>query len=281
MAQRAHGGAPLENFPLNLPGFKGLNKQARGSVLGPEWATRLENTVLDTSNRVASRKGWAPQTSVPNADAFVQMMEYNNAGTFELIASTDNNTLVMSDDDGDTWAAVTGTATVTDPNMQFVVFRDKVIGFQDGGTNVIYTGAAFANLSGAGQPAGGVGLAAFGRLWVKDTPTTVKYCALLDETDWTGTDAGTIDLTSVWKGQDEIVALAEFNGCLVIFSTRTIIVYTDGAGSVLGIDPVQMYVVDTISGIGCIARDSIANIKGDLWFLDDTGVHSLGRLIQE
>ena len=278
---RQHGGAALQHFPLNLPGFKGLNKQARGAVLGPEWATRMENTVLDTSNRVASRKGWLDQTTTPNADNIRQIVEFNNAGTFELICVTDNNTMLKSVNDGDTWTAITGTATITDETMQLIVFRDRILGFQDAGTVIVYSGTTFSDLGATGEPAGNVALTAFGRVWAKDTDTTIKYCALLDETDWTGTDTGTIDLTSVWQTQDAITAIAEFNGALIIFSKRNIIVYTDGAGSALGIDPVQIYVADTVTGIGCIARDSVVNVKGDLWFLDDTGVHSLGRLVNE
>jgi len=278
---RAHGGAALQQFPLNLPGFNGLNRQARHAVVGPEWATRLENTVLDTSNRIAARKGWLSSTGTPAAVDFVQIIEYLNGVDRELIAVATNNTVWMSDNSGGTWSDVTGTATVTDSNMQLVLFNDVVLGFQDGGTVIQYSGTSFVDNVSTGIAQGSVALAAFGRVWAKDSGSVVKYSALLDETDWDGSDAGSIDLTSVWQGQDEITALAEFNGSLVIFSKRNIIIYSDGAGSKLGIDPIQMYVADTVSGIGCIARDSVANVKGDLWFLDDTGIHSLGRLVQQ
>lgn len=280
MAERMHGGAALQTFPLNLPAFKGLNKQAKSSLLGPEWATRLENTVLDTSNRISARSGWLDQTATPFATGLLQVVEFNNAGTFELIGVTTGSKLIKSVNGGSTWTDITNTATVVDTNMQFVTFRNKLLGLQNGGGIVIYTGTNFTNLGAASEPQKGIGVAAFGRLWVKSGDTTIKYCALLNETDWTGSDAGSIDLTSVWKGQDIISAIAEFNGNLVIFSQRSIVIYTDGAGSKLGINPTQIYVSDTFNGIGCIARDSIANIKGDLWFLDSTGVHSLGRLVQ-
>jgi hypothetical protein len=42
-----------------------------------------------------------------------------------------------------------------------------------------------------------------------------------------------------------------------------------------------MYVVDIITGTGCVARDSVQSVNGDLWFLSRTGVQSLGRLIQQ
>ena len=38
---------------------------------------------------------------------------------------------------------------------------------------------------------------------------------------------------------------------------------------------------DVIAGVGCVARDSVQATGGDLIFLSDTGVRSLGRLIQE
>ena len=39
--------------------------------------------------------------------------------------------------------------------------------------------------------------------------------------------------------------------------------------------------VEVIDGVGCIARDSIQDIGTDILFLSDTGVRSLGRIIQE
>jgi len=56
----------------------------------------------------------------------------------------------------------------------------------------------------------------------------------------------------------------------------------DGSGSVLGIDPTTMYVVDTIEGTGAIGQASVTNIgEGDLWFVSPRGVQSLGRVVQE
>jgi hypothetical protein len=279
---RSHGGAALAHIPFNLPAFKGLNSQAKSAVVGPEWATVLANTVIDDNNRIAARKGWLKTTTAALGSAITQMTVYDNAGTEEIIAVTSGNTLHKSNDDGATWSTITGTATVTDDQMEFIELAGSLLGLQaGGGTVLLYTGTSFSNLGATSEPTGGVGLAAFGRVWIKDTATTLKYSALLDETDFTGTDTGSFDLTSVWGEPDEIMALENFNGALVIFGKKNIVVYADGSGSVLGMDPLQAYVADIIRGVGCVARDTVVNVKGDLWFLDDTGVHSLGRLIQE
>ncbi len=43
-----------------------------------------------------------------------------------------------------------------------------------------------------------------------------------------------------------------------------------------------MYVVDTIEGTGCVARDTVINIgEGDLWYLSPTGFQSLSRVIAD
>lgn len=278
---RYHGGTQLQHIPLNLPAFMGLNSQARSAVVGPEWATVLQNTVIDDNNRIAARKGWANQTSSAVAGNFTQLVEYNDAGALQIIGIADDSAIYMSDDGGATWSAVTGTATITDTSLQWIELAGTLLGLQDGGTIIQYTGTTFSNLGATSEPQGGVGLAAFGRVWIKDTAASLKYSALLDETDFTGTDAGTFDLTSVWGEPDEITAIENFNGALVVFGKKNIVIFTDGAGSALGLDPVTAYVADIVRGVGCVARDSVVNVKGDLWFLDDTGLHSLGRLVAE
>ena len=56
--QRAHGGAQLFNVPLTAPGFRGLNTQASATLMPPDWATVLNNAVIDRFGRIASRKGF-------------------------------------------------------------------------------------------------------------------------------------------------------------------------------------------------------------------------------
>lgn len=281
---RMHGGAAIQRVPLTVPGFMGLNKQSANSLLGPEWATRLDNCVIDGSNRISVRKGWTDETTSALTDPILSGFEYvKHDGSVQIIVSTDNGTIHKSTNDGTSFSAVTGSATFTDGSWQFMNFADKVIGVQSGKAPIVYSGTTFAHISdSSNEPKGKCGLAAFGRLWIADDDgNTLKYCALLDETDWSGSDTGAFDFKNVWNGTDTIEALAAFNGTLVVFGKNNILFLTDGAGSALGMDPINMYVVDTITGTGCVARDSVQSIEGDLWFLSRQGLMSLGRLINE
>ncbi len=282
MAERMHGGAPIQHFPLSVPGFQGLNTEREGSLLGPEWATLLTNAAIDDANRVSARKGWSDQTTTPNGAAFVSGIEFEKrSGSTELILTT-ATTVARSTNDGVSFSDVTGTASFTDGNWFFVNFHDRVVGVQDGKAPIVYTGTSFSHLTDVNAPTGGAGCAFAGRMWIADSDgTTMKYSALLDETDWTTADSGSWNFSNVWQGTDTIQAIVPHNGALVVFGKRNIIFLTDGAGSTLGIDPTTAYVADIVSGVGCISQESVQNVDGDLWFISETGLMSLGRLVQE
>lgn len=279
---RMHGGAALVMIPMTLPGFKGLNKQQASGLLTPEWATTLSNAVIDDNSRVASRKGWSTATTSAAAQPFVQIHSYWRADGTEYLIGSGATALYSSSDGGGSWTDVTNGIVFTAGNWQFVNFNDLVLGIQQGEKMIQGNGGNFTQSAVTNAPSGNCILAAFGRVWASDSDgVSLRYSALLDHTDWSGSDAGVFDLTNVWSGTDTITALAEFNNTLVVFGKRNIVIYTDGQGSALGISPTQMYVVDIISGTGCIARDSVQNVDGDIWFLSANGLQSLGRVIQE
>jgi hypothetical protein len=93
---------------------------------------------------------------------------------------------------------------------------------------------------------------------------------------WTTGTAGKLDISAVIPTGDPIVGLAQHNGFLIIFCKKHIVIYAGAK------DPSTMTIQDTITGVGCIARDSIVSVAGtDILFLSETGVQSLQRLIQE
>jgi hypothetical protein len=264
-----------------------VNLEQQASILGREWATVLDNAVFDDAGRPATRKGWTTITGTAGSGVIMRVFEYYKAdGTSELIASTDAN---IYDSLSATPTAIEGTLTITDGNIKFVNFNDKVIAFGigTGGIPAVRTTGNFADITvnSGTAPTSGIGTSAFGRLWAVDTDgKTLRYSALLDETRWDSANGGgSIDMSQVWpSGQDDIVAVEEFQGDLVIFGSNNTVVATDGAGSALGIEPTDLYVSDSIPGMGALSQFGIVRTIGDLWVLTDTGVVALSReLVQK
>jgi len=121
---------------------------------------------------------------------------------------------------------------------------------------------------------------AYGRLWVANTdPTdtqTVYFSDLQNPGVWTTGTAGKLDISTVVQTGEPITAIAQHNNFLVIFTPNNIVTYSGAK------DPSTMTLVDIITGVGCIARDTVQSVSGtDILFLSSTGVQSLQRVIQE
>lgn len=281
---RQHGGAELLHVPLTTPGFRGLNTQLSSSTLGPEWATMLKNAVVDDSGRIAARKGWYNRTQTAVGEAFVHVMEYVKSNGSTMLVACTATKFYKSDNDGDTWTDITGSLSFTTGNWQMVNFNNQVWAAQSGKKLAYYDGTGtFTECDDVNAPTGGTILAAFGRLWVTSADGhTLRYSALLNGKDWTTDDSGYMDHWNVWPGNDRIVAVESFNGTLVVFGQNCVVVWTDGRGSALGIDPITMYVVDVIRGVGAVTKYGIQHVdNGDLWFLSSNGIQSLNRVIRE
>ena len=147
------------------------------------------------------------------------------------------------------------------------------------------TGTITATWSHGTAPQGNTALAAYGRLWVADTTnvkTTLYWSNLLDGTDFLNGTAGSLDISGILVyGNDEIVGLGAHNGFLIVFCKKNIIIFGDTDNNQQYLDPVNLQLVEVISGVGCIARDSIQNTGTDILFLSESGLRSLGRVIQE
>jgi hypothetical protein len=139
---------------------------------------------------------------------------------------------------------------------------------------------------------GDIACAAYGRLWVSgvgDDYNVIYFSDLLIGTQWydgRGTPAeplntaGIIDLREYWpEGSDDVRAIVAHNNALFVFGRRSILVWGNPSG-----DPAAeggIFLQDAISNIGCVTQDAIAVTGNDVLFVDDTGVRSLGRTIQE
>jgi hypothetical protein len=276
--------AQIQPVDLVAPGFRGLNFAQSGSLLSPAYATQAMNAILDESGRLAARAGVTDITSTTVTQIIRSVFEYKDetGATSMIIAyngGISNN--LANPAAGD----ISGSVTDANGSWYFQNFNNKVIGFQEGLAPIRKTTGNFAHIvaTQGTVPTGGIGLAAYGRVWMTSDKQTIRYSGLLDETDWGSSSAGTIDMSAVWtEGTDEITALRAFNGSLVVFGKKHIVFWIDGQGSALGLDPTQMYVVDTISGTGTISQHTIQPIgETDLLYLSRNGLQSIKRILQE
>lgn len=270
---------PLQPVSVQAPGFKGLNTQASVVDLDPAWALDALNCVIDRGGRISSRKGWTQTTITPVTGNIEMLEEYlKTDGTRQFISAA--NSIIYS---GSTVLTNIYSTAITANRWQMVNFNNYLWLFQKSHAPLRWDGttmATIASLGGTGTPPqGNTVCGAYGRLWVGDVVTDrtiLYYSDTLIGQNWTGGSAGVVDLKSVWtKGMDSIVAVNSFNGFLVIFGAKSILVYSGPT------TPSTMALVENVQGIGCVARDSIRDIGTDLIFLSDTGIRSLARTIQE
>ena len=284
----------LKASSIAAPGFFGLNSQDSGVTLASGFALRAENCVIDKYGRIGARKGWIKASAANgtvgsnNINAIGEVVD-NGGGTTIVFAA--NNKLFKLV--GTTVTELTygggGTApTITASNWSMSALNGALFLFQSNHTplyfdpsvssttykrvseNAFYTGTASS---------ADISISAYGRLWVANTTTdkhTLQWSDIKSGFRYNGGTSGTLDLHNVWtNGSDEITGLAAFNGNLVIFGRRQILVY-GGA-----IDPTTMSLTEGINNIGCVARDSIQAVNNDVFFLSITGVRSLARTVQE
>lgn len=276
--------------PIDLvsPGFRGVNSEQASSLLDPAWAVVASNATLDSSGRLASRRGWSnltgtPITATPAVKTIFQHI--NESGTVVNIIAWNGGIGTGVDAPGSN--DISGSVTDADGNWWFQNFNGKVLGFQAGQKPIVRSSGNFATVAEASGTAptspNGVGLCAYGRVWAVDSDyQTIKYSALLDETHWS-TGAGSIDMSNVWtNGTDQVTAIVAFNGFLIVFGHRHIVIWADGVGNQLGVDPAELIVTDIIAGVGCESQWTVQFVAdSDVMFAGVHGVHSLSRVIQE
>jgi hypothetical protein len=287
----------LQTFSITAPGFYGLNTQDSSLDLASGFALTAINCVIDQYGRVGARKGWVTKHSsnsdlgTANIEAIGQLV--TDAGAEYTIAAGNNKIFKLA---GSTLSMLTygggGTApTISGSNWQMAALNECLYLFQAGHDPLVFDPAVstttyrrVSEKSGytGTVPSGNIVLSAYGRLWVADLASekaVVYWCDILSGHKWSGGSTGSIDVSSVWpNGADNVTGLASHNGFLFIFGKNNILVYS-GAQDVLSAGVFK--ISDSLTGIGCIARDTIQNTGSDIIFLSDTGVRSVLRTIQE
>jgi len=285
---------PLQPFAITAPGFNGLNTQDSSLDLSQGWALVANNCVIDQYGRVGARKGYT-HLHTANADitgyaikAIGEVVTLN--GTSYTICAGHNKLFKYA---SGTLTTLTygggGTApTIGNDNWHMASLNGQLFLFQSGHDPLVFDPAvSTTQYKRVSEMTGYVGtvqaanicISAYGRLWTANTATnkvTLQFSDILSGEDWNTGTSGSLDTTTVWPlGGDIITALGAHNGFLYVFGKNNILIYSGAT------DPSGMVLADVVSGVGCIARDSIANTGTDIIFLSSTGVRSLQRTIQE
>jgi len=274
---------PLVPLTVEAPGFLGLNSQNSGSVLPPGWASKLENFVWDDVGRLASRKGSQQlnATVITNTPTIRQTFEYVDAtGAVLNIVAADNK---LYKEVGGTMTDISGAITTpTGDDWQFANFNGWCVGYQVGHIPVLLDTVAGTFVD--ADDFGGVGtktmhngtavLSAYGRVWTILGNTLYHTDSLVH--NYAGGTSGSFNLAAYWpQGMDTAVAMVDFNGYLVVFGQKGMIVYQNPD------DISVMSIVEGVEGLGCIARDSIQMVGKEVVFLSNSGLRTLSRTIQE
>ena len=286
--------AKLLTTTVSAPGFMGLNTQDSSVSLEAGYATVANNCVIDKFGRIGARKGWAQAHSynsdldVANVKAIGELID--NSGNSYIIAAGNNKLFKLV---GTTLTRLTygggGTApTITDSNWQMAPLNGVLYLYQAGHDPLVFDPAvSTTTFKRVSEKTGYLGtvqnnncaISAYGRIWSANNTSvksTVQFSDLLSGHVLNTGTSGTLDVSQVWPaGADEITALAAHNNFLIIFGRRQILIYSNAT------DPNNLTLADAITGIGCVARDSVVTTGGDVIFLSDSGVRSLMRTIQE
>ena len=283
---------PLQTASIAAPGFFGLNTQESGITLDSGFALEATNCIIDRYGRLGARKGWTllaedADVNLKGMHRFVDIDATEYFGVW-----SDDSFYIYS---GGTLTEVTynGAQALTEGNWQAVTLNDAAYLFQKGYEPLYFDTTGSGSIedisdspSASGTPIeGNCALSAYGRVWTADTEnnvTTLYWTDLLDPSRWNSGTAGSLDLSSILvKGNDEIIALGAHNGFLIVFCKENIVIFGDSGTSKTYLNPATLQLVEVISGVGCIARDSVQNTGTDIIFLSESGVRSLGRTIQE
>ena len=306
---------PQQNITLSAPGFFGLNLEDAPIDMDQRYCLQADNAVIDRFGRLGARKGFDPllQAMPDTAGKIESIASVIDNNTKRVIAgvSTAGGNFIWELEDINTGSpfatqlSLPGGFTLPTANIKIIDFAGygvilsgaEVLILRDGVLSLLSSNGGFI----PPQDDGGIllptldfdrGTAAYGRLWLSGGSggdETIYYSSLQNPFEWYDGKAtptnnfntgGIIDVFESWPlGKDRIMDIAGHNNMLVVFGRNSILVYGNPQG-----DPAAaggIYLADTIKNIGLIDRDAKVSDGRDLLFVDDTGLRSLGRTIQE
>jgi hypothetical protein len=306
---------PQQNITLTAPGFLGLNLEDAPIDMDQRHALEADHAVIDRFGRLGARKGFDTFLTggMPDSSAVVESLGVVVDGGVERViagvSTTGGNFIWEISDLGGTPTATQLSLpvgyTLSSANVQIISYAGY--GIIAGGGEILYLSGGVLDVISNGpsfilpQDDSGVavatldfdtGTAAYGRLWMSGGSggeETIYYSSLNNPFQWYDGRAvpanafntgGIIDVFESWpSGRDRIVDVVAHNNLLIVFGRSSILVYGNPQG-----DPAAaggIYLADTIKNIGLVDRDATVSDGRDILFVDDTGLRSLGRTIQE
>jgi len=284
----------LQTLSIVAPGFYGLNTQESGVTLSSNWAQLTDNVVIDKYGRLGARKGWQMKTTGGAAQLSGEpinfMIEYITPANASVIISAGNDKIFKGGYNAALTDITPSLYTINGNDWQGAFLYDHVMLTQKDHEPLIYTQSAspecqtmtdYTGLSqnyGTNYPKDVI--TGYGRFWAHDGKTIYWSTDIADTTfpAFNGGTSGTLNISAVLPNNvDRIEGLAVHNDFLIIFCKNNIVIYK-GASNPIGFGFV---INDIITGVGCVSHNSIQNTGNDLIFLSDTGIRSLGRLLQE
>ena len=305
---------------IAAPGFYGLNLQESSITLSSGFALKAQNCVIDKYGRIGARRGWTPVNSAVNTDlgsgnAVEFIFEVVTGGGTDVLSAGNNQlfvgtTTMTTKTVRNTDNSGNATYTITANDWQGAAlsygdvsdFQPHVYMAQAAHPMLVYhelptSGSAFdahnsgtfgyqrvgddaklpSNHSTATFMPSWV-LSAYGRIWcggISGDTQTVYFSDLLAGTDFLNGSAGYLNLQEVFPNGDPVVAAAAHNGYIIFFGKKNTAIYANP------LDTASLTLVEVITNVGCIARDSVQSLGTDVMFLSDAGVRSLQRVIQE
>jgi len=273
----------LVSSSIAAPGFYGLNTQESSITLSSGYALQADNCVIDSEGRLGARKGHVYQTTSGGTSSSLVGMHDFVGSTGHLGYITWGNGKIYRGL-GTLTAISTGHGSAND--WQAASLGGAVY-LAQAGKPMLKVAANFSVSTHATTSSNhqfSFVTSAYGRLWAGGTATDkyTLYGSDLVNGAFAGGSTLSLDLRKVWtNGGDEIVSVAGFNGRIIVFCKRCIVILGDNNNSDLTVAATELNVVEILENVGCVSRKSIQVVGNDIYFLANSGLRSLTRVIQE
>ena len=285
-------------IPLNLsaPGAAGVTDQT--SIAGDveEWLFDAFNAIYNQEGLLAPRRLWR----IPDEATLGYVPQPFTEGS--TVYATFAGGVYFVSDNGKIWndrgvdlttlgndgsVPVSWTGTVA--NWKAVYLNGKIYFFAQGQEAKVFDPVANQFSGVPDAPEVGIVHSAFGRLWAastSSTATTLTWSLLLNGKDWTSAGTGSLDLSTYMTSGEAITAIADFNGFLIVFTNRSILIFQDPFTVPIDSSGTEgtaasMTLKEQIRDTGCVGKNAWCHVGEELIFMSHSGLKSLGRVLQD